>query len=100
MLRPSDEMRASYLTQFILAAVTGRWIGKQATTSRKQTHMQLTTLTRSPHLPRWKCRAGRTRERPLQAAMPCGTTYEVIMKTMLALTMEAKVVVDPRKSNP
>ncbi|THC95315.1 hypothetical protein EYZ11_005225 [Aspergillus tanneri] len=32
--------------------------------------------------------------------MPWGITYEVIMNTMLALTMDANVVVDPRKINP
>jgi len=32
--------------------------------------------------------------------MPWGITYEVIMKTMLALTMDVKMVVDLRKSNP
>jgi len=69
--------------------------------SRKQTQMQLTTLMGSPHLPSWKCRVGgRARDRPRQATMPWGIAYEVIMKTMLALTMDVKMVVDLRKSNP
>jgi hypothetical protein len=93
-------VRTSYLTQFIFVAVTGRVIGKQATTSKKHTHTQLVTLTTSPHFPRLNGRPGSTRERPLQAMIPCGITYEVIMKTMFALTIEAKAVVDPRKINP
>ena len=68
--------------------------------SRKQTHAQLVMLTNDPHLPRLKCRLGRTLERPLHTAIPCGMTYEVIMKTILALTIEAKAVVDRRKINP
>lgn len=92
--------KTSYLTQFMLVEVIGRIIGKQATMSRKQTHTQLVTLTKDPHLPRSKCRLGRTLERPLHKAIPCGMTYEVIIKTILALTIEAKAVVDRRKITP
>lgn len=68
--------------------------------SMKNTHTHASTFNGNPNLPRSKALGGKTLSLPRHARIPWGKTYDVVMKTIQAPTIEEKAADEPIKISP